>query len=177
MRALAFFGFLPTIGCFFLTVFLHSNDCFAWNCDCNYHLAYKEFYTLGSLCLSIFFLVFCLFYLFRIKEHNDNIAIQASNHSELLDDNFLLTNGIKSIYEHKHIKRLGKMGLGACFCLFLLIMVLSSSNCVPDANCVIPCTDVRWYDQEIYILGYGASAVYFIIMSVSSLLKSYPLKY
>lgn len=175
MKALSFLGLGAVIILFGTTWCLAYQDCYNWNCsDCNYTILNHDIYMFISLGFSVFFLLFCVLFLFKFSELSN---IQKTNNNEKLLDSTLVEINY-TVYQLPSVRLFSKIAFALSIGLFFLAYAALKIQCIPDANCnVANCGNDISYGIDTYLLGYGISGMYFTMLSFVALLKSYPSKY
>ena len=174
MKALSFFGLFAAVALFGLSWALSYQNCYAWYCSCDYRMENKDTYLILSLVASVFFLIYCVLFLFKISEKATIVKKETAE--RLLDAS--LVERHYSLYELPLIKLINKLGLALSLGLIAFAWVMANVNCIAEAGCnTAECGDWISYDKDLYTIGYGAAGIYFITLTVVGLLKSYPSKY
>ena len=174
MQLLSGIGLLASWGLFGLTWILSMQNCYNWSCDCSFDIESHHLYLFISLGLSTFFLIYCVVFLFKRNELKSFQKRDETSHT--LDGNLIPTH--YTIYQLPMIQLLTKVGFGFSIALLGFAFMMNGLSCVPEAGCEAGgCPEDYSYDQELYLLGYGAMGVYFLMLTLVGLLKSYPSKY
>jgi len=68
MKVLSFLGLFGVAGLFGLTFMLNYQGCYNWSCECSFELSNRNNYLIISLAFSVFFLIYCVLFLFKMSE-------------------------------------------------------------------------------------------------------------
>lgn len=174
MKILSFLGLGAVFILFATTWSLIYQDCYNWSCDCTYTILNHNIYLFISLGFSIFFLLYCTLFLFKLSELS---TIQrTTTNDKLLDSTLVDTN--YTVYELPSVRLFSKIGFALSIGLFLFAYAALKIQCLPDGGCnLADCDRTVSYGIDTYILGYGMSGMYFTMFSFIALLKGYPSKY
>lgn len=173
MKILSFFGIFGAIALFALTWLFSDQNCYNWDCDCSFEIAQHQLYILVSLIFSVFFLMYCIIFLFRISESQK--ILKRDTEEQLLDNNLISES--YNMYQLPTVRLFSQMGLVFSLGILALTFALLHVQCVAEHGCAAAaqCDNEFSYDKEIYTAGYGALGVYFLILTLVGLLKSYPM--
>lgn len=174
MKTLSFFGLFGAFALFGLTWLLSDQNCYNWDCDCNFEIAQHQLYIIASLVFAVFFLMYCVIFFFRISETQ---RIQKQDTEEGLLDNNLISQSY-NMYQLPTVRLFSQLGLIFSFGLLLFTVAVLHVQCMPESGCaeVAQCNNDFSYDQDIYTAGYGILSVYFLILTLVGLMRSYPMK-
>lgn len=174
MKILSFFGLLGAFALFALTWIISDQYCYNWGCDCEFEIAQHQLYIIASLIFSVFFLTYCIIFFFRISETQ---RIQQQDTEESLLDNNLISKSY-NMYQLPTVRLFSQLGLVFSLGILIFAFTFLDIQCVPVATCpsMAQCDRDFSYDDEIYTIGYGVWGVYFLMLTLVGLMKSYPIK-
>ncbi len=178
MRTLAFFGLIASVACLICTFVLSEQSCYNWSCDCTYQIKYQPIMVFVSLVLSIFFLIYCTLFLYKIKE-NKEVILNIKHDTQILDAELKDIEQSYNMYQLPTVKNFTKAGVFASLLFFIFCYELAIGGCELIEPCSSEglCNSDFSFDKEIYLMCYGLSTILFIVLTVVSYLKSYPSKY
>jgi len=175
LKLLSYSGILAAIACIGLAFVLSQQYCYGSSCECDLELANLDFFSVSGISLGAFFLFYSILHAFRLSEKKV-VRQQQKNEGELLDDEIMPLSNF-TIYQLPWVKSLAWAGLGLSILLLLYAYFVSNNTCVAIHNCDMGiCGRTFYFDQEIYMIGFGTIAVFFIMFTTIGLLKSYPAK-